>query len=77
MRLIGQPEDIIVTVTLNPSMDRILSVAEFHPRTLHLAGLLWAITDQCNPITTTRRAVSCGTADAMQIGTGLGDRALI
>jgi fructose-1-phosphate kinase PfkB-like protein len=29
------------------------------------------------PITTARRAIACGTAAAMQIGTGLGDRALI
>lgn len=42
-----------------------------------LAGLLWAVTDRCVPLTTARRAVACGTAAALQPGTGLGDRALI
>jgi fructose-1-phosphate kinase PfkB-like protein len=51
MRLIGQPEDWIATVSLNPSLDRTLSIQEFHPKTLHLAGLMWA--------------VACGTAAAI------------
>lgn len=42
-----------------------------------LAGLLWAISDRCDPAETARRAVACGTAAAMQGGTGMGDRALI
>jgi len=42
-----------------------------------LAGLLWAIIDQCDPIATARRAVACGTAAAMQEGTGVGERTLI
>ena len=42
-----------------------------------LAGLLWAVTGQCDPTTTARRAVACGTAAAMQTGTALGDKALI
>jgi 6-phosphofructokinase 2 len=42
-----------------------------------LAGLLWATLDQCDAIETARRAVACGTAAAMQEGTGMGDQALI
>lgn len=42
-----------------------------------LAGLLWAVSEQCNPGETARRAVACGTAAAMQEGTAMGDRALI
>jgi 1-phosphofructokinase family hexose kinase len=42
-----------------------------------LAGLLWAISDQCDPIETARRIVACGTATAMQEGTGVGDRRLV
>ena len=42
-----------------------------------LAGLLWSVTDQCDPRTTARRAVACGTAAAMQPGTAMGNRALI
>lgn len=42
-----------------------------------LAGLLWAVSDGCDPIETARRAVACGTAAAMQEGTALGNRALI
>ena len=42
-----------------------------------LAGLLWAVQDQCDSITTARRAVACGTAAAMQPGTGVGERALV
>jgi 1-phosphofructokinase len=39
-----------------------------------LAGLVWAVRDGCDPIETARRAVACGTAAAMQEGTGVGDR---
>jgi 1-phosphofructokinase len=42
-----------------------------------LAGLLWAISDGCNAVETARRVVACGTATAMQEGTGVGDRALV
>ena len=42
-----------------------------------LAGLLWAVRDACNPPDTARRAVACGTAAALQTGTGVGDRALV
>ena len=42
-----------------------------------LAGLLWATLDKCDAVETARRAVACGTAAAMQEGTGMGDRALI
>jgi len=42
-----------------------------------LAGLLWAVLDRCDPVTTARRAVACGTAAAMQEGTAVGERALI
>ena len=42
-----------------------------------LTGLLWAVSEGCDPVETARRAVACGTAAAMQEGTGLGDRALI
>jgi 1-phosphofructokinase family hexose kinase len=42
-----------------------------------LAGLLWAVSEGCDAAETARRAVACGTAAAMQEGTGLGDRALI
>jgi len=42
-----------------------------------LAGLLWAVSDHCDPIETARRAVACGTAAAMQDGTGVGDRSLV
>jgi 1-phosphofructokinase family hexose kinase len=42
-----------------------------------LAGLLWGVSDHCGAQETARRAVACGTAAAMQEGTGLGDRALI
>jgi 1-phosphofructokinase len=42
-----------------------------------LAGLLWAITDECDPAETARRVVACGTATAMQEGTGVGDRTLV
>jgi len=42
-----------------------------------LAGLLWAVQEGCDPTAIARRAVACGTATAMQTGTGMGDRALI
>jgi 1-phosphofructokinase family hexose kinase len=42
-----------------------------------LAGLLWAISEDCDPVETARRVVACGTATAMQEGTGVGDRTLI
>ena len=42
-----------------------------------LAGLLWATVEKCDAVETARRAVACGTAAAMQEGTGVGDRALI
>ena len=42
-----------------------------------LAGLLWAILDGCTPVETAARAVACGTAAAMQEGTGVGDRQLV
>jgi 1-phosphofructokinase family hexose kinase len=42
-----------------------------------LAGLLWAVAEGCDVRETARRAVACGTAAAMQEGTGVGDRALV
>jgi 1-phosphofructokinase family hexose kinase len=42
-----------------------------------LAGLLWAISDGCNAVETARRVVACGTATAMEEGTGVGERALV
>jgi 1-phosphofructokinase family hexose kinase len=42
-----------------------------------LAGLVWAVTDGCDPVETARRAVACGTAAAMQEGTGVGERATV
>jgi 1-phosphofructokinase family hexose kinase len=42
-----------------------------------LAGLLWAISDQADARETARRAVACGTAAAMQEGTGVGNRSLV
>jgi len=42
-----------------------------------LAGLLWAIADGCDALETARRVVACGTATAMQEGTGVGDRTLV
>ena len=42
-----------------------------------LAGLIWAQVEGCDLPETARRAVACGTAAAMQEGTGLGTRALI
>ena len=42
-----------------------------------LAGLMWAVQDGCDPVETARRAVACGTAAAMQEGTGVGERATV
>ncbi len=42
-----------------------------------LAGLLWATLDGCDAVETARRAVACGTAAAMQEGTGVGERTLV
>jgi 1-phosphofructokinase family hexose kinase len=42
-----------------------------------LAGLLWAVCENCDAVETARRVVACGTATAMQEGTGVGDRALV
>jgi 1-phosphofructokinase family hexose kinase len=42
-----------------------------------LAGLLWALSDGCDAAEMARRAVACGTAAAMQEGTGVGSRALV
>lgn len=42
-----------------------------------LAGLIWAAVENYDLRETARRAVACGTAAAMQEGTGLGTRALI
>ncbi len=42
-----------------------------------LAGLIWAVYDACDPAEVVARAVACGTAAAMQEGTGVGDRCLV
>ncbi len=42
-----------------------------------LAGIVWALSDDCDAEEAARRAIACGTAAAMQEGTGVGDRALI
>lgn len=42
-----------------------------------LAGLLWALSDGCDASEMARRAVACGTAAAMQEGTGVGTRGLV
>jgi 1-phosphofructokinase family hexose kinase len=42
-----------------------------------LAGLIWGLLDGCEPAECARRAVACGTASAMQEGSGVGDRALV
>ena len=39
-----------------------------------VAGLVWAVLDGCDPVETARRAAACGTAAALQEGTGVGDR---
>jgi 1-phosphofructokinase len=42
-----------------------------------LAGVIWALTDGCDAEEAARRAVACGTAAAMQEGTGVGNPELI
>jgi 1-phosphofructokinase len=42
-----------------------------------LAGILWGLLDGCDPAEIARRAVACGTAAAMQEGSGIGSRALV
>jgi len=42
-----------------------------------LAGLLWAVSENCDPATLARRAAACGTAAAMQEGSGVGEAALV
>lgn len=42
-----------------------------------LAGMLWAAQDGCDAAEIARRAAACGTAAAMQEGTGVGDRPLV
>jgi 1-phosphofructokinase len=42
-----------------------------------LAGLLWAVSRGCDPSQTASCAVACGTAAAIQEGTGVGDRQLV
>ncbi len=42
-----------------------------------LAGILWGLIDGCDPAEIARRAVACGTAAAMQEGSGIGSRAVI
>ncbi|MGQ9502964.1 MAG: 1-phosphofructokinase family hexose kinase [Anaerolineae bacterium] len=42
-----------------------------------LAGLIWAVCDACDPVEVAARSVACGTAAAMQEGTGVGDRHLV
>jgi 1-phosphofructokinase len=42
-----------------------------------LAGIIWALSEDSDAEEAARRAVACGTAAAMQEGTGVGDRALI
>jgi 1-phosphofructokinase family hexose kinase len=42
-----------------------------------LAGILWGMADGCDAAEIARRAVACGTATAMQEGSGIGSRALV
>jgi 1-phosphofructokinase len=42
-----------------------------------LAGLLWAVSRGCDPAQTASCTAACGTATAMQEGTGVGDRLLV
>jgi 1-phosphofructokinase family hexose kinase len=42
-----------------------------------LAGLLWGVSENCAPAMLARRAVACGTAAAMQEGSGVGEAALV
>ena len=42
-----------------------------------LAGLLWGVSEDCEPAMLARRAVACGTAAAMQDGSGVGEAAQV
>ena len=42
-----------------------------------MAGLLWGVSENCDPVMLARRAVACGTAAAMQEGTGVGEAVLV
>jgi len=42
-----------------------------------LAGLLWGVSENCDAEMLARRAASCGTAAAMQEGSGVGEAALV
>ena len=42
-----------------------------------LAGLLWGISENCDPAMLARRAAACGTAAAMQEGSEVGEAALV
>jgi 1-phosphofructokinase len=42
-----------------------------------LAGLLWGVSENCESAMLARRAVACGTAAAMQEGSGVGEAALV
>ena len=42
-----------------------------------LAGLLWGISENCDPATLARRSVACGAAAAMQEGSGVGEISLV
>ncbi len=42
-----------------------------------LAGIIWALVDDCDAEEAARRAVACGAAAAVQEGTGVGDRPLV
>jgi 1-phosphofructokinase family hexose kinase len=42
-----------------------------------MAGLLWAVSENCDPANLARRAAACGTAAAMQEGSGVGEAAQV
>jgi 1-phosphofructokinase family hexose kinase len=63
--------------TLMATPPQVLALSPVGAGDAALAGLLWAISDECDPVETARRVVACGTATAMQEGTGVGDRALV
>jgi 1-phosphofructokinase family hexose kinase len=42
-----------------------------------LAGLLWGVSENCAPANLARRAAACGTAAAMQEGSGVGEAAQV
>lgn len=42
-----------------------------------MAGLMWAVSEKCDVPEIARRITACGTAAAMQEGSGVGERALI